>query len=368
MNTRAWRLTGVTLLCLGLAGPLLADQANPLRGSSGNQQQQQQMQQQQMQQRQQQQVQQQRNQDQRQQQQHYQEQRAQQQRQQDVYQQQRQMQQRQQQQFQDQQQRQQQLRDNQMQRQMQQRQQQQQQQQRRQQEQQLQQRQSALPIQSRPNEVVQSQPARPGRYEDIPRRGGNELRGAGPRPDWGHSDGWGDGPRYRPGHEIERMPGGYSRIPWRGQDYYYSSGYWYRPQGQRYVVVTPPYGARVGHLPSYAREVWYGGTLFFLAAGTYYLYENSTQDFVVATPPANVEPIYTPPPEQASSGYDVIPYPAQGQSQAQLESDRYECYRWAAQQTGFDPATATYQPAPEVIDAYRQNMAACLQGRGYAIN
>ena len=31
-------------------------------------------------------------------------------------------------------------------------------------------------------------------------------------------------------------------------------------------------------------------------------------------------------------------YPAQGQSQEQANSDRGECYVWATQQTGFDPA------------------------------
>ncbi|KEZ72436.1 hypothetical protein C5I_0119520, partial [Pseudomonas syringae pv. syringae FF5] len=69
------------------------------------------------------------------------------------------------------------------------------------------------------------------------------------------------GPQYRPGYAIDRVPGGYSRIPYRGQDYYYSGGYWYRPQGPRYVVVTPPYGVRVSRLPSYSQEVWIGSRL-----------------------------------------------------------------------------------------------------------
>ena len=46
-------------------------------------------------------------------------------------------------------------------------------------------------------------------------------------------------------------------------------------------------------------------------------------------------------------------YPAKGQSQAQQDKDRYECYSWAVQQTGFDPtkanAGAAYNqpPAPQ---------------------
>lgn len=45
---------------------------------------------------------------------------------------------------------------------------------------------------------------------------------------------------------------------------------------------------------------------------------------------------------------DLIVYPAKGQSQDQMEKDKYECYSWAKGQTGFDPMampTAT-RPAP----------------------
>ena len=34
---------------------------------------------------------------------------------------------------------------------------------------------------------------------------------------------------------------------------------------------------------------------------------------------------------------ELIIYPAKGQSQEQLDKDKYECYSWAKQQTGFDP-------------------------------
>jgi hypothetical protein len=59
---------------------------------------------------------------------------------------------------------------------------------------------------------------------------------AGP-PD-GHGNGWGPGPQYRPGHVIDRFPDREYRVPYRGQDYFYSGGYWYRPQGPRYIVVS----------------------------------------------------------------------------------------------------------------------------------
>ena len=49
------------------------------------------------------------------------------------------------------------------------------------------------------------------------------------------------------------------------------------------------------------------------------------------------------------AGPEPIVYPAKGQSADQTEKDKYECYRWAKGQTGFDPMqvpTAT-TPPPE---------------------
>ena len=368
MNMCIWRLAGVSLLALSISAQVVADDNNPpprndpqqpapqkrgfeVHGQPPNQQrgfgqdQQRQQQQQNLQQQQQQ---------------------NQQQRQQEQLNQQRQIQQNQQQRFDQQRQQQERERNQQRQNELQQQQrqdqlqQQQIQQQQRQQQRQLQDRQGNLPIQGRPDTVVQTQSPRQGFYKDIPR---DNNRFAD------HGDGWGAGPRFRPGYEIDRMPGGYSRVPYRGNDYYYSSGYWYRPQGPRYVVVEPPRGVRVRTLPDYAQQVWLGSSLFFVAAGTYYSYEQSTQEYVVAEPPQNVQPVYSPVQgaQPAADPYDVIAYPANGQSQEQVEQDRYDCYRYAVQQSNFDPAAATYQPAPEVIGLYRQAMAGCYAGRGYNV-
>ena len=39
----------------------------------------------------------------------------------------------------------------------------------------------------------------------------------------------------------------------------------------------------------------------------------------------------------AVSAQDLVVYPAQGQSNEQLEKDKFECYGWAKNQSGFDP-------------------------------
>ncbi|KRP63893.1 DUF6515 family protein [Pseudomonas orientalis] len=243
-----------------------------------------------------------------------------------------------------------------------------------------------LPIQGRPDTVRQTQESRQGYYRDIPRRNDDnrhwEAGGPGSRPGYnghpndnrwdnrwpgrpdGHGNGWGPGPQYRPGYIVDRFPERNYRVPYRGQDYFFSGGYWYRPQGPRYVVVRPPYGIRVQYLPDYAREVWVGGSLLFLAAGAYYAYEQNTQQYVVVEPPAQVP---VPPPAPQGNGYNVVAYPANGQSPAQVQQDGYDCYRWAAQQSGFDPQAATYAPDPAVVQTYRQAQGNCLSGRGYQV-
>ena len=92
------------------------------------------------------------------------------------------------------------------------------------------------PLNSR-DEVWQTAPPRPGYYEDIPRRPGDH------RP-WhpGAGGNWGPGPQWRPGHPVQRLPDRYWVVPYAGRDYFYSDGYWYRPQGSGYTVVLPPQG------------------------------------------------------------------------------------------------------------------------------
>lgn len=232
-----------------------------------------------------------------------------------------------------------------------------------------------LPIQPKPDEVRQTEPPLRGSYPDLPRNNGNRQWQAGHDRDWEpdryRGNGWGPGPQYRPGQRIDRFPGDNYRVPYRGNDYFYSSGYWYRPDRSGYVVVAPPRGIRVRYLPDYATRVWIGGGMFFLAAGTYYQWLNDTQEYVVVdapSTPVQSQPQPVPQPVVAPSGYDVAFYPANGQSPSQMERDRYECQRWAAQQTGFDPATATYAPSDQVVYLFRQNMANCLTSRGYGLN
>jgi uncharacterized protein HemX len=49
------------------------------------------------------------------------------------------------------------------------------------------------------------------------------------------------------------------------------------------------------------------------------------------------------PPAQVTSPTAPIVFPARGQTQAQMDQDKADCYAWAKQQTGYDPAAAAMQ-------------------------
>jgi len=60
----------------------------------------------------------------------------------------------------------------------------------------------------------------------------------------------------------------------------------------------------------------------------------------VAVPPAR--PIPPPPPPPVPT--NIYAYPTNGQTAEQQDRDRYDCYQWAIQQTGFDPSSPSVPP------------------------
>jgi hypothetical protein len=48
---------------------------------------------------------------------------------------------------------------------------------------------------------------------------------------------------------------------------------------------------------------------------------------------------------EAFAGMDVFVYPSKGQTKEQQEQDEFSCYKWAKEQTGFDPTQPVQQAA-----------------------
>ena len=63
-----------------------------------------------------------------------------------------------------------------------------------------------------------------------------------------------------------------------------------------------------------------------------------------ATEPPGTEQVQGAPPPSV----EVYFYPTKGQSPAQQERDRYECYLWAKDKTGFDPSLPGLAPGQRV--------------------
>lgn len=93
----------------------------------------------------------------------------------------------------------------------------------------------------------------------------------------------------------------------------------------------------------------------------------STEAQAPANPTAAPSSEAPPPPNPTG----VAIYPRNGQSLDQQAMDRYECYRFAVGQTGFDPLASNGNTPPAEVarrDAdYSRAQAACLAGRGYGM-
>jgi len=185
------------------------------------------------------------------------------------------------------------------------------------------------------------------------------------------------------GQYVEALPSGHRVVVFGKSRYYFFDGVWYLPKGRRFLIVAPPVGLAVSFLPPYYATIMVGGVPYYYANEAYYT-AGAGGYMVVAPPTGEVIPVPPPPaqPPQGPrppgppssgqmSGEQLFIYPRQGQSEKKQADDRYECHRWAGEQTGYDP---TRSPAgmPEAQRAqkyadYKRAMGACLDARGYSI-
>jgi hypothetical protein len=142
------------------------------------------------------------------------------------------------------------------------------------------------------------------------------------------------------------------------------------------------YGLFFGALPLYYSTLWWGGVPYYYAAGDYYQWNGTVGEYETVAPPPGMN-------SQASGQQPAVAslfvYPKNGQSAGQQATDRYECHRWAKDQTGFDPTqpggvaatdapkagVTPASPAAAAVPASRQDyiraQTACLEGRGYSV-
>jgi len=163
---------------------------------------------------------------------------------------------------------------------------------------------------------------------------------------------------------VGALPGGGVSIQHHDHRYWYHGGSWYAPRGPRWIVVTPPFGAYVPFLPGFYSTFWWSGMPYFYANDAYYVWREPRREYEVVEPPAGA-------PDAAPAAEDIYMYPRNGQTQEQQSQDRYECHRWSADQTHFDPTRigggVADGDAPVRRAEYFRAMGACLEGRGYSV-
>lgn len=167
------------------------------------------------------------------------------------------------------------------------------------------------------------------------------------------------------GQSLRTLPRDHRAVIHDHSRYYSSHGVWYRHGGRGYVVVAPPIGLFVPFLPLFYTTLWLNGIPYYYANETYYT--ETPGGYVVAEPPQG-DISQTPPTVDENTESKMFIYPRNGQSEKQQANDRYECHKWAVDQTSYDPTNISGIPADQIMQKrsdYQRAMAACLDSRGY---
>ncbi|RBW49811.1 DUF6515 family protein [Marinobacter sp. F3R11] len=165
------------------------------------------------------------------------------------------------------------------------------------------------------------------------------------------------------GAVVDRIPRGHKVYNYRGHSYHYHDGVWFRPLGNRFMVVAPPVGLVVPVLPRGAIILTIGGVPYYRYGDVYYRHEQD--GYRVVEPPADATVVSNPASEE------LFVYPRDSQSAEQQASDRFECHEWASDQTGYDPTRdgggVSEKVRAERRSDYLRAMTACLEARGYSV-
>ncbi len=170
------------------------------------------------------------------------------------------------------------------------------------------------------------------------------------------------------GQYFGHLPDDHRPILYRNSRYYFAHGEWYRPVGDRFLVVAPPIGLFVPFLPAFYVSLWANGIPYYYANDVYYT--PIAGGYVVAEPPSTDASTTPPPAAEPGTGGQLFIYPGKGQSEKQQANDRYECHVWAAGQTGYDPIKPPELPGNQLMQKradYQRAVSACLEGRGYTV-
>ncbi len=171
--------------------------------------------------------------------------------------------------------------------------------------------------------------------------------------------------KHRVGIRVTVLPAKHRVVRVKGAKYFYHDGVYYKRSKNSYVVVRAPVGIRLSILPRGFISFYVGPRRYFYVNETYYIYDTKRKDYVVVDEPEIEEGEVEIIEEELEPVDDIFVYPSNGQTDEQTDKDRYECHRWAVEQTGFDPSLPNQNPDDRAN--YIRALTACLEGRGYTV-
>jgi len=120
----------------------------------------------------------------------------------------------------------------------------------------------------------------------------------------------------------------------------------------------PGHGFYFVSIPSYCKLIYWDGAPYYYADDVYYQWNGSVGAYEQVDPPADLaQSIDT----RAPVSRDLFVFPNGDQTIEQLERDREDCQRWAADQVGHDPKVAANRAN------YLRADGACLEARDYSV-
>lgn len=108
----------------------------------------------------------------------------------------------------------------------------------------------------------------------------------------------------------------------------------------------------------------YGAHRYYYSNATFYLFNDRSREYIVVEKPPGAASSLQENTEIARAAALFV-YPNNGQSEERRDQERYECHRWAKEQTGFDPGVMA--GTQNLAADYRRATSACLEGREYTV-
>jgi hypothetical protein len=167
---------------------------------------------------------------------------------------------------------------------------------------------------------------------------------------------------YPYGMRVNILPRTHVRVVVGGGTFYYNLGVFYQPSSHGYIVVSAPFGAVVSALPAGYISFNIGATPYYYINSTYYTWDVPRVAYVVVEEPVGAAEAIA-----KSTDTKLFIYPKEGQNEELQAQDRYECHRWAVNQTGYDPSLVAKKQSKSVSNDYKRAMTACLEARGYSV-